>query len=221
MKILPYVYRLTHQKTGQFYFGSRQSNKIPGNQDLLQYQSSSTIIKTIGFENFDWVILKEFETGDAAYDYENQLIRENFRNSLILNQHYRSGGISRFKRSGPHTDKTKRKMSVKKKGVSNGPLSEEHKAAISNGLKGIKFGPMSSEQKQKLSDSQKGKPRKPLTDYQKSCVSKAQKGKVLSEETKQKLRRIVVCPYCEKSGGLTVMKRYHFKNCKQYENKSS
>lgn len=80
---------------------------------------------------------------------------------------------------------------------------------------------MSEIQKLKISLSQKGKPRNPLSDYQKQCVSKAQIGKTLSAETKQKLRTLTTCPHCQKTGGLTAMKRHHFNNCKLYENKSS
>lgn len=40
---------------------------------------------------------------------------------------------------------------------------------------------------------------------------------IMSEETKQKLRKPkqkIQCPYCNKIGGSSQMKRYHFENCK-------
>lgn len=40
------------------------------------------------------------------------------------------------------------------------------------------------------------------------------KGKDWPEETKEKLRRKVTCPYCSKEGGICAMKRWHFDNCK-------
>jgi hypothetical protein len=47
-------------------------------------------------------------------------------------------------------------------------------------------------------------------------------GKKHSEETKAKMSAIrtgkkqlkVACPYCEKVGGISNMKRFHFDNCK-------
>lgn len=40
------------------------------------------------------------------------------------------------------------------------------------------------------------------------------KGKDWPEETKEKLRRKVTCPHCNKEGGICAMKRWHFDNCK-------
>lgn len=45
-------------------------------------------------------------------------------------------------------------------------------------------------------------------------------GKKHSEETKNKMRKpkpktIVCCPYCDKTGALNLMKRWHFDNCKE------
>ena len=214
---MAYTYKLTHKLSGQFYFGSRQVNVLSPKEDLPIYQSSSKIVKEIGFENFEWEILAEFDSGDDAYDYENRLIKENFRNHLILNRHYRSDGKSRFKRSGPHSNETKSKMSKSKRGKKIGPMSNDHKKKISEGLSGIKFGPMSDIQKKKISDAQKGKKKKPLSEYQKECVSKAQSGKIISENTKAKMRREVTCPHCGKTGGITAMKCWHFDNCKLYD----
>jgi hypothetical protein len=39
-------------------------------------------------------------------------------------------------------------------------------------------------------------------------------GKKASEETKLKLRQQIVCPHCGKIGGQSIMKRWHFDNCK-------
>jgi len=43
-------------------------------------------------------------------------------------------------------------------------------------------------------------------------------GKPRSEETKNKMRIKVVCPYCNKVGGLNGMKTHHFENCKYKKN---
>lgn len=54
-------------------------------------------------------------------------------------------------------------------------------------------------------------------------VSKALTGRSIPEEVKQKIKTTLTgkkyeklkCPYCNKKGGLNVMKRWHFDNCKK------
>jgi hypothetical protein len=56
----------------------------------------------------------------------------------------------------------------------------------------------------------------------KNNISKATKGKPKSDEHKAKIGAarkgkkvpVVICPHCNKSGGITNMKRYHFDKCK-------
>jgi len=63
---------------------------------------------------------------------------------------------------------------------------------------------------------------KKLTDEHKKKISKSSKGvsKVFTEEHKKNLKchnnnsSKVLCPYCDKIGQLTNMKRWHFDNCK-------
>jgi hypothetical protein len=51
-------------------------------------------------------------------------------------------------------------------------------------------------------------------------IGKSKKGKILTEETKQKMRKPkgpqiqVTCPHCGKMGGTSNMARYHLDNCK-------
>jgi hypothetical protein len=91
-KIVPYVYKLTHKVTKQFYFGVRfsKNQKLPSHIDLgTHYFTSSKCIKQLGFDNFDTEILAEFPFDGGridAYLLEQQLIEENFSNSLILNK---------------------------------------------------------------------------------------------------------------------------------------
>ena len=41
MKALPYVYKLVHKETGEFYIGFRCANKVPANEDLgIKYFTS-------------------------------------------------------------------------------------------------------------------------------------------------------------------------------------
>lgn len=58
-----------------------------------------------------------------------------------------------------------------------------------------------------------------LTKEVREKISKSGKGRKLSEETKIKMRtpkgpqRKLVCPHCNKEGGSSNIKRYHFENC--------
>ena len=107
-RVFPYVYKLTHKVTGQFYFGYRCANKVPSSDDLgIYYFSSSNQVKLLGFENFDYEILAEFLDKQSAIDFENYMISEEWYNSLILNKGY---GGAKF-RNVRHTSTTKAKMS--------------------------------------------------------------------------------------------------------------
>ena len=40
----PYVYKLTHKETGQFYIDYRENNTLTADEDIIIYQSSSKLI---------------------------------------------------------------------------------------------------------------------------------------------------------------------------------
>lgn len=86
-----YVYKLVHKKTGQFYYGSRKENVKFNRQakdDLgICYFSSSKTIKEMGFENFHYEIIGEYDDFNEAYKTEHQLIKESFYHPLNLNKH--------------------------------------------------------------------------------------------------------------------------------------
>ena len=107
------------------------------------------------------------------------------------------------------------KNGVWNKGRKTNPLSKEHKLKLSKALNGHI---QSEETKKKISDSHKWKNK---SKEHRLKLSKALKGQKLSLETKQKMslaqkgkkQKILICPYCEMSGG-TTMYRWHFENCK-------
>ena len=111
-----------------------------------------------------------------------------------------------------HNDDTKLKMSESRKGKLH---NEETKRKISDSHKLILRKPHSEETKRKLSESHKGLPGTML-------------GKLHKEETKKKMsiakigkkwdQRNIECPHCNKIGGASNMKRYHFDNCKHINN---
>lgn len=167
MCALPYVYRLTHKETGQFYIGYREANNLPAIEDLPLYQTSSTKVHTLGFENFSYVILIEFTNGRDAYDFENRLIEQNIKDPLCLNGHYTKNNKNRYRFVGTHSDKTRAKMSADKLGKS---LSHEHIAAL---LLNRRKGPHTAETIAKMSAAKIGRP---LSQAHKTALSISRKG---------------------------------------------
>ena len=149
--------------------------------------------------------------------------------------------LSSANKGKKHTKETKAKLSASHKGKKQ---SEEHKAnisaakkgkpstkkgkttppevraKISAGKKGKKIGPQSEEHKAKLSASQKGKKKSEETKAKRSASMKGKNTGHRSEETRAKLSKPqpqIQCPHCNKKGGISAMKRYHFENCKIYK----
>ena len=171
-KVRPYVYCCTHRVTGNYYIGYRERNVtlgIPSTIDLMIYKTSSKIVRPL-FDEYESVVLAEFNTGDDAYDFEQQLIFENWNDPLLINKNCQVGG-KRFKKNYC-TEKTKAKLSAKAKGRK---ISDEHKILISKFQKGR---PKSEETKQKM--------RKPKSQEHANNIRLANLGKKMTEETKQK-----------------------------------
>ena len=137
-QVAPYVYICTHKNTGKFYIGYRERNvsmNITSDLDFPIYRTSSKEINK-KFKEFNWIIFAEFKTGIDAYDFEQQLIYENWNNPLLMNEscHY---GKSRFrsdlkgiKKSEKHKEKLRQARRLR------APHSEETKRKISDGNKG-------------------------------------------------------------------------------------
>jgi hypothetical protein len=110
-------------------------------------------------------------------------------------------------------------------------LSEETKKKLSESHKGIKQSyetiekrrekligkKRTEEQIKRQSESIKNTYKNGFSEDHKKNLSESHKGIKMSESAKQKLKKpqkVVECPYCKKLGGLPIMKRYHFENCK-------
>lgn len=182
MHIYPYVYILTHPSSGEFYIGFRSKNKVPSALDLgHEYFTSSKLVKP-RFNEFEVTIVAEFFDVDAAYDFEQLLIHENWDNPLILNKSCRYGASPRFTAAGqPQSDETKRKRSKSREGYVH---SAETKRKMSEAHKGK---PKSAEHKLHISEANLGKLRKPFSEEHKLHISEARKGKPLSAEHKRKI----------------------------------
>lgn len=214
---LPYVYKITHKTTNQFYIGSRTSQLAKHySEDLgFKYFTSSKVVKSLGFENFkiDWI--EEFQDSETAYKFEQLIIFESFKDPLCLNKvcHF---GKERFNSTGLSwklSDETKKKMSIfqKNKTVSSetkNKLSLYHKnMSVEDKIKRSKKlservtsketrkkisnsrigSKLSTETKQKISNSLKGRKLKSFSKQHKEKLSEAHKGKKLSIEHKTKI----------------------------------
>lgn len=159
------------------------------------------------------VIMESQLTELGAFALERRYIRW-YGLENLKNQTYGGEGISGYK----HTNHSKKKMSLRKKGQKR---NEHARQQIAKGKLGKKRKPFTEKHKKNLSESNKGVLRSSET---KKRISEALKGRKHSEETLKKLRtpkQKIICPHCKKTGGSSQMKRWHFDNCKLHlmENK--
>lgn len=221
-KVCPYVYQCTHLGTGKFYIGYREVNTTPSYIDLPNYKTSSKEIKET-FDNYEWKIIAEFISGNDAYDFEQNLIAENWNNPLLLNKQYRlTTGEKRFKaRKGiPKTEQHKIKLSLSKKGKPGRIQTAEEKEKRSvNQLARGGYGPKthSEETKLKMSLIATGKSKPwnsvPKSEEFKKAQSLRQTGKIRGPN-KKVLERIV-CLHCNKTVASNNYPQHHGDNCKQ------
>ena len=125
---LAYVYKLTHKITKEYYYGYRSANielKLQSVDDLgIHYFTSSTYITESNFGEYNAEIVAEFFNPDDAYDHEQNLIREHWKDPLLLNRHFVRSGLLRFKINDNGKLKLK-KQNTGKKWFNNGN-SEKH-----------------------------------------------------------------------------------------------
>lgn len=115
-KPMPYVYKLVHKETGQFYIGYRCANKVPSSDDIgTFYFSSSEEVHKLGFENFNIHILAEFFQSEHAREFESEMIRANWKSPLKLNRNI-SGARFCAKKGHAVTLETRSKISDTLKG---------------------------------------------------------------------------------------------------------
>lgn len=203
-KARPYVYVCTHRITKQIYIGYREANvklNRTSDADFVLYRTSCTSVKA-DFDNFDWEIVAEFSDGQAAYEFEQQLIYQYWNDPLLINRHCCYSG-KHFRRAGPpwnkgkslpyRTEETKNKIR-EKRALQIMQLSPFKGKTYEN-----LYGPRSASLKEKVSLSMKAA------------------NIVRSDAFKDNLRRPkteVICPHCGVHGGGGAMSRWHFDNCK-------
>ena len=123
MKNYPYVYKVINQETNEFYIGYREANKLSPEEDIVKYKTSSLKVKPI-FEQFTPYIIAVFfseNSGDDAYWFEQQLIKENIDNPLCLNGYYIEPNVGnkkfKSKKGRKISDETKRNISIARKKI--------------------------------------------------------------------------------------------------------
>lgn len=193
-----YVYRVTNNITGQFYYGYRYRNQTlgitPENDLWINYFTSSNRIKSdikkYGKDSFTVEILYRNYDSIKCWQQEQIIIRNDWSNPLLLNGKYHDpeSTVEIFRRVNILNETSKQKMSLAAKGR---PKSEEHKRkiAIAN------TGNVGSAQKRaKISASRKGKAT----------------NKGISPPKYQ-------CPHCKSFVSNGNLIRWHGDNCKEVD----
>jgi len=216
MKKYNYVYRITNKIEQKHYYGVRGCN-VEAKLDLgIKYFSSSRDKEFKDDqknhpENYKYKIVRICSNRKEADALEIKL-HEKFnvgKSESFYNRAKRTSmGFDRTDIN--HTLEARKKMSEAMKGV---PKSDEHKRKMSEAQKGEK-NPMygkehTDETRQKLSEANTGE-KNPMYGKEVSPETR----KKLSEAQKGVPREQVQCPHCGKIGGIGVMTRWHFDNCK-------
>ena len=164
-----YVYRITFSD-GSFYFGYRGTAKRPECDFMVKYFTSSKIVKSrlANNEMMCGELIETFDCKETAYAFEQQLIKENFHDQRILNQRYYENGFGVISEA------------------SRAKISKSSKASWSTNRDAI-----ISSQRNSWSDERKQEQSSRLTGVKRPDHSVVMKGKKLTEEHKEKLRRVV------------------------------
>lgn len=176
-----YIYQILNKKDNKSYIGStnniltRKRKHFKALKDGIHHNEIlQRAYNKYGIENFEFVILKEFEniSRDELYLIENEYV-QNYESSKLKNGYNINDPANKPPNNTgrKHTEETKKKMSEWQIGRQ---FTEEHKRNISLSLKGKCF--FSDEAKKKMSERMKG-----------NSYAKGNKI-IVSEETREKLR---------------------------------
>ena len=228
-----YTYIIKNKTNQMQYIGVRSCNCLPENDS--GYMGSSKILgeaMKVEPETFTKIIIDTFPASEIANSNE-QWLHETYdvaRNPLFYNQMNAPLGFYTGGKTGKdshwygkhHSLETKKKLSENHVGMRGRKHTPEARKKISESLKG-KI--LSEETRNKMSAAAKGRT---LTSEHKKKISESLKvktilimGKTLSPAHKKKLigprgpQKKIQCPHCSKIGGGNVMKRWHFKNCRE------
>jgi hypothetical protein len=156
----PYVYRLDHPTTGEFYIGYRSANKVPAHEDLgHMYFTSSKRVKD-RFHEFKVTMVLKCDDAQEAYDLEQFLIWTDWEKPGMLNKHCNYGKGNWHATGQIRSEETRAKMSASHKGRKPSDESRaKMSAAKKDKLSGHKGKKHTEETKKKMSAAKKGKPK--------------------------------------------------------------
>jgi len=177
----PYVYRIDHPISGEFYVGYRKANKLPAIEDFGHVYKTSSKLLTHPFDEYTHMLLAEFFTETAsedAYDFEQLTIFENWNNPSLANKSC-FHGKGRFRNNG-HSQETRQKIKEARKNQS--PFTDATRQKIKEARKNQS--PFTDATRQKMSDANKRRP--PITEETRQKLRDGHKN--MSAEIKQKLK---------------------------------
>lgn len=199
-----YFYVTTNNLNGKVYYGSGSKKTYLGSGIALR-----DAITKYGKENFTMTVLREFETRDTAFAFEDRFLKlykvSSLHNTYNLKDSAEGGNTLKNKSN-------EEKIAInKKRSDANKLYYETHKRET-----------VSDETRKKQSDAKIGKTTGPRDISVKEKIKNTMMGASYSIERKEKmkaankLRPLVTCPHCglegKKHRNMTI---YHFDNCKK------
>jgi hypothetical protein len=216
--MIHFTYKITDTISGKYYVGRHSTENLHDG-----YMGSGKWIRSLkSKDNLIKEILNFYDNFDSLIEAEENLIKENYGNLLNMNFNNSSIGFATGKLNPANTEKEKQRRKSwnwmkteegKKFARENNPskLESVKEQRKEQSILQLKMGDHNfqnpiTKAKMVESSTKRLKFNNPMKDpIIKAKVSEALRGK---QQTK------VVCPNCNKSGGITNMTRYHFDNCK-------
>lgn len=206
------IYKYTNKVNGKAYIGQTTdvSRREWFHRNTDHCPVFSAAIKKYGWEQFEFVVLREGLSYDDANDIEQQLIRDH-ATQVPTGYNLREGGNNsspsqetRAKMKAAATSRivtedTRRKLSEAGRALRSTP---EYREAQRQRRLGI---PHTEERKRKISATLKGRQGRKRTDEERQRMSELKLGKA---------RPTASCPHCHSVASTTNIKRWHGDNCK-------
>lgn len=194
-----FVYIWFDRKHKRYYIGSHWGTKDDGYICSSRWMRNSYKRRPNDFKR---KILKYITTN------RNELLNEEFKWLQLIDDNdlgKKYYNLTKHLNGHWSTDEERRKSVGQK--ISESP---DRRSNISKSMKGRKPSEYTQQRKVEVLTGRKA------SDETKKKMSDARTGFRFTEETKNKMRKPktkVTCPFCNKEGGISQMKRWHFNNC--------